>query len=125
MFSSRVRFNHIYASFAKQERREISKRTKAALAAARTRGTLMGTRRTNCAGGVALTEKMRREGQERAESLRPRIEALPPDASFCEQCGARLEALGLSCGASVSAGGRFCKKCGGRLDSGGRLAGAR
>jgi len=44
---------HIYASLALQERKEIGARTRAALAAARTRGTLMGTRRTNCAGGIA------------------------------------------------------------------------
>jgi len=36
----------------------------------------MGTRRTNCTGGIASTEKIRREGQEHPESLRPRIEAL-------------------------------------------------
>jgi class 3 adenylate cyclase len=36
----------------------------------------------------------------------------PGDASFCEQCGAKLELTCSACKASVSAGARFCKKCG-------------
>src|SRR6202167_5124738 len=36
----------------------------------------------------------------------------PADASFCEECGAKLELLCLACKASVSPGTRFCKKCG-------------
>jgi hypothetical protein len=34
------------------------------------------------------------------------------DATFCEQCGARLEARCPSCQTPVSQGARFCKKCG-------------
>src|SRR6202453_2477602 len=36
----------------------------------------------------------------------------PADASFCEECGAKLELICLACRASVSAGSGFCKKCG-------------
>jgi len=36
----------------------------------------------------------------------------PSDASFCEECGAKLELLCSACKASVSPGARFCKKCG-------------
>jgi ribosomal protein L40E len=34
------------------------------------------------------------------------------DASFCEECGAKLELICPACKASVSPGARFCKKCG-------------
>src|SRR5215471_15278578 len=36
----------------------------------------------------------------------------PADASFCEECGAKLELICSACKASVSPGARFCKKCG-------------
>ncbi len=36
----------------------------------------------------------------------------PADASFCEECGAKLELICPTCKASVSPGARFCKKCG-------------
>ena len=36
----------------------------------------------------------------------------PGDASFCEECGAKLELICPACKASVSPGARFCKKCG-------------
>jgi ribosomal protein L40E len=36
----------------------------------------------------------------------------PADASFCENCGAKLELICPACKASVSPGARFCKKCG-------------
>ena len=36
----------------------------------------------------------------------------PDDASFCEECGAKLELVCPACKASVSPGARFCKKCG-------------
>jgi class 3 adenylate cyclase/predicted ATPase len=41
----------------------------------------------------------------------------PPDASFCEQCGRRLELLCPACTASVSTGAKFCKKCGASIDA--------
>jgi class 3 adenylate cyclase len=36
----------------------------------------------------------------------------PADASFCEQCGLKLELVCPACKASISPGARFCKKCG-------------
>src|ERR1700747_1884255 len=36
----------------------------------------------------------------------------PSDASFCEECGGKLELICPACKASVSPGARFCKKCG-------------
>src|SRR5208337_2540296 len=36
----------------------------------------------------------------------------PSDASFCEECGAKLELICPACKAPVSPGARFCKKCG-------------
>jgi hypothetical protein len=36
----------------------------------------------------------------------------PADASFCEECGAKLELICPTCKASVSLGERFCKKYG-------------
>jgi ribosomal protein L40E len=36
----------------------------------------------------------------------------PADASFCEECGAKLELICPVCKASMSPGARFCKKCG-------------
>jgi class 3 adenylate cyclase len=35
----------------------------------------------------------------------------PPDASFCEQCGAKLELVCPACKTALSPGARFCKKC--------------
>ena len=36
----------------------------------------------------------------------------PPDAAFCDECGARLEATCTSCGEANRAGAKFCRKCG-------------
>jgi class 3 adenylate cyclase/tetratricopeptide (TPR) repeat protein len=36
----------------------------------------------------------------------------PADASFCEQCGAKLELVCPACKTALSTGARFCKKCG-------------
>jgi class 3 adenylate cyclase/ribosomal protein L40E len=41
----------------------------------------------------------------------------PADASFCEECGAKLELICPACKASVSPGARFCKKCGTAIGS--------
>ena len=41
----------------------------------------------------------------------------PGDASFCEECGAKLELVCPACKASVSPGARFCKKCGTAIGS--------
>jgi class 3 adenylate cyclase/tetratricopeptide (TPR) repeat protein len=37
------------------------------------------------------------------------------DASFCEECGAKLDSLCATCGTTNQPGARFCKKCGTRL----------
>src|SRR5215469_5624551 len=39
----------------------------------------------------------------------------PADASFCEQCGAKLELSCPACDAPVNRGARFCRKCGSQL----------
>ena len=44
------------------------------------------------------------------------------DASFCEQCGSKLELVCPACKAPVSAGARFCKKCGAALGAQGAAA---
>jgi predicted ATPase/class 3 adenylate cyclase len=40
----------------------------------------------------------------------------PVDASFCEECGAKLELICAACKASVGPDARFCKKCGTAID---------
>jgi class 3 adenylate cyclase/ribosomal protein L40E len=40
----------------------------------------------------------------------------PSDATFCEQCGRKLEQLCPACRAPVSPGARFCKKCGASMN---------
>ena len=36
----------------------------------------------------------------------------PADAAFCDECGARLEAVCPGCGEANRAGAKFCRKCG-------------
>src|SRR5215468_8345383 len=43
----------------------------------------------------------------------------PSDASFCEQCGSKLELVCPACNTTVSLGARFCKKCGAAIASAG------
>ena len=40
----------------------------------------------------------------------------PPDSTFCNACGARLERECPNCSASVPPGSRFCNRCGQSLD---------
>ena len=42
----------------------------------------------------------------------------PADASFCEECGTRLELICPTCKVSVSPGARYCKKCGTAIGTG-------
>ena len=46
--------------------------------------------------------------------------ATRPGARFCEECGARLDAVCPACGARVSPGKKFCADCGARVDAGAR-----
>ena len=46
----------------------------------------------------------------------PRCSAhTPPGASFCDECGARLESVCSSCGAGNRQEAKFCRSCGARL----------
>jgi DNA invertase Pin-like site-specific DNA recombinase len=60
----------IMAAFAEHERDQISERTKAALAAAKTRGVVLG------ANGRVLAKQHKVEAQKRAESLRGDVDAI-------------------------------------------------
>ena len=40
----------------------------------------------------------------------------PGDATFCEQCGRKLELICPACTVAVSLGAKFCKKCGAGLN---------
>jgi class 3 adenylate cyclase len=42
----------------------------------------------------------------------------PADASFCEECGTRLELICPTCKVSVSPGARYCNKCGTAIGTG-------
>ena len=45
-----------------------------------------------------------------------------PDAAFCSECGAKMEAECPSCGVSNPLGSKFCRKCGSRLSTTGTAA---
>lgn len=77
---------HILAAFAEHEREQISTRTKLALAAAKSRGAILG------ANGVKLAESNRREALAFATSYRPIIEAILATGSHTlVQIAARLD----------------------------------
>jgi eukaryotic-like serine/threonine-protein kinase len=44
----------------------------------------------------------------------------PPEASFCEECGARLQPVCPSCGSDTTPGARFCRSCGAGLTASSR-----
>ena len=49
----------------------------------------------------------------------------PADASFCEECGARLELACPACGEAARSGTKFCRKCGQALAQAGVSATAK
>ena len=71
---------HIRAAVAEHEREMISQRTKAALAAAKARGTVLGTDNLTDAarrlGTAKSAEMRRRKAQERAADIMPMIETI-------------------------------------------------
>ncbi len=70
-------FLHLLACFAEEERRQISERTRAALRAAKERGTILGR------NGKALAAKRRLEKQEFFETIRVEFEqAFKQDGSY-------------------------------------------
>ncbi len=82
---------HIYAALAEKERRLISARTKAALAAARDRGTRLGRN-----GAERLAPAYRAEAVERARALAPVVaEVRAGGASSLREIAARLNARGV------------------------------
>ena len=77
---------HIYAAFAERERREISRRTIAALDAAKARGVKLGSPCPGV-GGLKGGAVNRRKAREFAATIRARLEPLldaRPEASFRE-----------------------------------------
>ncbi len=82
---------HIYAALAEKERRLISARTKAALAAARERGTRLGRN-----GAERLAPAYRAEAVERAQALAPVVaEVRAGGASSLRAIAAGLNARGV------------------------------
>ena len=69
---------HIFAALAQEERRLISERTKAALAEAKRRGTILG------ANGKCLAAKNRKAADEFAASLRTKLDADLMGRSYSE-----------------------------------------
>jgi DNA invertase Pin-like site-specific DNA recombinase len=78
---------HIYAALAEKERRLISERTKAGLAAARKRGTKLGGRNRK-------SDETAAEAMARAEALRPVFEELAKLSA--NACAAALNARGIT-----------------------------
>jgi DNA invertase Pin-like site-specific DNA recombinase len=77
---------HIYAALAEKERRLISERTNAGLAAARKRGTKLG-------GRNRASDKREAEGMARAEALRPLFDELA--VLSANGCAAELNRRGI------------------------------
>ena len=94
---------HIWAALAEKERRLISERTKAALAAAKARGTQLGNPRLAEARAIAH-KRLRGEAEDHARAVAPAIsEARAAGASSLRQIAAALNARGIS----TARGGRW------------------
>jgi DNA invertase Pin-like site-specific DNA recombinase len=81
---------HIYAAFAQEERRMISERTKAALAAAKARGVKLGNPHIEVAHA-----KTRADADAFAARVKPMVEALRGDGLSLRAIAARLTAAGV------------------------------
>jgi DNA invertase Pin-like site-specific DNA recombinase len=81
---------HIYAAFAQEERRMISERTKAALAAAKARGVKLGNPHIEVAHA-----KTRADADAFAARVKPMVEALRADGLSLRAIAARLTAAGV------------------------------
>jgi DNA invertase Pin-like site-specific DNA recombinase len=81
---------HIYAAFAHEERRMISERTKAALAAAKARGVKLGNPHIEVAHA-----KTRADADAFAARVKPMVEALRADGLSLRAIAARLTAAGV------------------------------
>jgi DNA invertase Pin-like site-specific DNA recombinase len=86
---------HIYAALAEKERRLISVRTKAALAAAKARGKRLGNPMLKGKPGVRLAEANRDAALERARQLRPLLTKLRARSLSLRQIAAELNARGV------------------------------
>lgn len=80
---------HLFAALAEKEAAMISQRTKAALAAAKARGTVLGS------NGKALATRNKAEAAERLEPLAGRLLAMRGDGKSIRQIAAELNAEGV------------------------------
>jgi DNA invertase Pin-like site-specific DNA recombinase len=81
---------HVYAAFAEEERRMISERTRAALAAARARGVKLGNPHIEVAHAKTVAK-----AEAFAASVKPTIEALRAEGLALRKIADRLNAQGL------------------------------
>ena len=81
---------HVYAAFAEEERRMISERTKAALAAAKARGVKLGNPHIEVAHAKTVAN-----AEAFAASVRPTIAALRAEGLTLRKIADRLNAQGL------------------------------
>jgi DNA invertase Pin-like site-specific DNA recombinase len=81
---------HLLAAFAEHERDQISSRTKAALAAAKARGVVLGTY-----GKEVLSKRNREAAIERARQLAPIISELRKEAPTIEKLTAAMNERGI------------------------------
>lgn len=81
---------HLFAALAEKEAEIISQRTRAALAAAKARGTVLGKH------GATLARKNKAEALERLEPLSSRLSGMRADGLSVRQIAARLNEEGIA-----------------------------